>query len=156
MVAMAAMVILSACPGPEPEPGPETDPRDQIVGQKGNPQFNLQFTNEAQADLDLYVEDPQGNIINWSNIYSATGGQLDIDCLCDGCPNGPTENIFWPLDDSAPKGTYRYWVNYFGSCDVSNASSSFTVRVLKNGSIVDTKTGSLTAGSSTVWTYVHD
>lgn len=153
LVATSALIFFSACEPDDPNPDVPANP---IVGQQGNPQFNLHFTNEAQVDMDLYVEDPQGSIIYYANVSSASGGQLDVDCLCSVCPNGPNENIFWPLDDSAPKGTYRYWVEYFGSCDGSNASSTYTVRVIRNGSIVNTEIGTLSAGSTPVWTYVHD
>lgn len=148
LLATAALLSFTACVDPDPEP-----PEGPIVGQIGNPQFNLQFTNPEGVDLDLYVEDPAGNIIYYSNPTSNTGGELDIDCLCSYCPNGPNENIFWPLDGSAPEGIYKYWVNYYSACNESNASSSYTVRVLKNGSVVETKTGTLTSGRSNVWIY---
>ncbi|MEM9830926.1 MAG: hypothetical protein AAF944_09815 [Bacteroidota bacterium] len=153
--ALAVALILGAaqCEDPCEEDPSNCRPDDEIVGQKGDPQFNLQFTGDV--DLDLYVEDPAGNIIYYGNSYVQSGGQLDVDCLCGICPNGPNENIFWPTDGSAPRGTYRFWVEYFESCEISNVPSSYTVRVLENGRVVDTRTGNLSSGSTTVWTYTH-
>lgn len=140
-------IALIAC---EPEPEP-TIPG--LVGQPGDPRFNLQFTNSSDVDLDLYVQIPNGQIIYWGNSF-ASNGSLDVDCLCGLCPNGGNENIFWD-PGTAPSGTYKYWVEYFESCSGSAASSSFTLRVIKNNQIVDTQTGSLSQGKSQVWTHVQ-
>lgn len=108
-------------------------------------------------DLDLYVTDPNGVTIYYSNPYSSSGGALDIDCMCNDCSQGPNENIFWPEDDSAPKGTYRYWVEYYDSCNTSgNIASDFKVRVTMNRRVVATHEGTLTSGQSTVWTFVKN
>lgn len=128
-----------------------------LIGNPGNPRFNLQFTNSENVDLDLYVTDPNGVTIYYSNPYSSSGGALDIDCMCNDCSQGPNENIFWPEDDSAPKGTYRYWVEYYDSCTTSgNIASDFKVRVTMNRRVVATHEGTLTSGRSTVWTFVKN
>jgi hypothetical protein len=124
---------------------------ETFVGQDGNPRFNLQFTNSDNVDLDLYVKTPSGEIVYYGNPF-ADGGELDIDCLCSNCPNGPNENIFWE-NGTAPSGTYEYWVEYYSSCGSSGASSNFTLRLIKNGSVLQTKTGSLSSGESNHWTY---
>ncbi len=133
---IAFLLFLTACPIP-PEPDLPTD----IVGQIGNPQFNLQFTNGTVVDLDLYVQTPNGTIISYMN-RSGQGGQLDVDCLCGYCPNGPNENIYWEVG-SAPSGTYKFWVQYFGNCDGLDSQSDFTLRVINNGTIIQTYTGTL-------------
>jgi len=128
----------------------------QLVGHPGNPRFNLVFTNEENVDLDLYVIDPNGEKIYYGNTFSTSGGTLDVDCLCGDCTQGPNENIYWPEDGSSPSGVYQYWVEHFESCITSGSSSSFTLRVLQNGTIKDTKTGSLSSGSSTIWTFTKN
>lgn len=130
----------------------DDDGAADIVGSIGNPQFNLVFDNENNVDMDLYVRDPNGETIYFANSRSASGGELDVDCQCVSCPNGPNENIFWETG-SAPSGTYTYWVDYFGSCSGGSASSSYTLRVLQNGQIVETKTGSLSSGESQQWQF---
>ena len=153
VVITGSIILMNGCEQPDPEPEPE--PEREIVGQKGNPQFNLQFTNHVNVDLDLYVEDPSGEVIYYENPWSYSGGELDVDCLCGDCIQGPNENIFWPTDGSAPRGTYKYWVHYYGSCNGDSQSSNFTLRVIENGQVMETKTGTLSFGVSQVFTYQH-
>ena len=72
----------------------------------GDVQVTLTWDNEA--DLDLWVTDPAGERIGFSNPTSSSGGRLDVDDT-DGF--GP-ENIFWPTNQ-APPGTYRVEVHYY-------------------------------------------
>lgn len=145
--AMMATAAFHSCKKPEPV-------EEQLVGRPGNPRFNLQFDNEENVDLDLYVTDPRGETISYLNPYSNSGGELDVDCLCGNCFQGPSENIFWPEDDSAPRGRYRFWVEYYGQCNNGgNTASSYTVRVTMNRQVVATYQGTLSSGSSQVWIY---
>ena len=144
-------LLLSCSSDDDGGGGNNTDDLD-LVGQEGNPRFNLQFTNGDNVDLDLYVETPSGAVISYLNT-NADNGELDVDCLCGICPQGPNENIYWE-NGTAPSGTYRYWVDYYGSCDDSEASSNFTLRVIKNGQVLATKTGTLSSeGQSQEWTH---
>lgn len=72
----------------------------------GDVKFTLSW--DTDVDLDLYVAEPNGEIIWWQNRTSVTGGVLDVDDT-DGF--GP-ENIFWPTDQ-APVGTYTVWVEMY-------------------------------------------
>ncbi len=131
-----------------------SDPNDsELVGQDGNPRFNLIFTNPENVDLDLYVKTPSGAVIFYGNT-EADLGQLDVDCLCNDCPDGPNENIYWD-DGTAPTGTYEYWVDYYGYCSTANSESIYTIRVIKNGAVLATKTGTLTSGASAHWTFLQ-
>ncbi len=128
-----------------------------FVGNPGNPRFNLQFDNEINVDLDLYVRTPLGDVISYQNTYSSLSeGQLDIDCLCSNCPNGPNENIFFPLDGSSPKGIYEYWVDFYGDCNGPEVESNFTLRLIKINTILRTHEGKLSSGISEIWKYEHD
>lgn len=144
------LFTVTACPVPD-----DSVPSNEIVGHIGNPQFNLQFSNGTAVDLDLYVQTPNGSVISYLNPASQ-GGQLDVDCLCGNCPNGPNENIYWEVG-TAPSGTYKYWVQYYDSCDGSDISSNFTLRLINNGSIVQTYSGTLspTTVKSTVYSVVY-
>lgn len=149
IVLLSALVSLSSCG----ILGSDDDDDDgDIVGSLGYPQFNLTYDNEERADLDLYVRDPNGEIIFFGNTSSASGGQLDIDCMCSRCPDGPNENIFWK-SGAALTGTYEYWVDYFGSCGGSATSSNYTIRVMRDGQILETKTGSLDSGQTEEWEF---
>lgn len=129
-----------------------------LEGKPGNPRFNLQFTNEDNVDLDLYVTTPAGNTIYYNNLES-DGGTLDLDCLCGECLNGPNENIYW-LDGTAPKGTYTFWVEHYENCseDDNTSTSNFTLRLIKNNVILQKYTGTLSEDNnkSTVYTHVQE
>ncbi len=145
LVLSLALPMLTGC-------GPFSDA--PLVGADGNPRFNLYFTNEEQVDMDLHVIDPGGEEVYWNNTSSASGGNLDVDCLCTRCSQGPSENIYWP-DGAAPTGTYTFWAQYYGACDGNEgASSEFFVRVVRNGTVLNSYQGSMSAnGESTRWTF---
>jgi len=148
-------VVLNSCNKNDDDATPVPIPETVLVGQDGNPRFNLQFTNPENVDLDLYVKTPAGNTIYYANAL-ADGGTLDVDCLCDNCDLGPNENIFWE-NGTAANGNYTYWVTYYGDCGgAGSKTASFTLRVIKNGTILETKTGELSAvGESQHYTFAH-
>lgn len=115
-----------------------------LAGGDGELRFNLEFTNEANVDLDLHVLTPAGFEIYYDDKSDGQGGQLDLDCYCDHCDDGPYENVFWEYGSSPPSGTYTVAVDYFIFCEFSDtARSDYTLRVLVDGTIVETHTGSL-------------
>lgn len=124
-----------------------------LEGESGDPRFNMVFDNQFAVDFDLHVITPLGEHINFITRASASGGTLDVDCICV-CPD---ENIFFPLDGSAPKGTYQYWVNFFQACE-PDASANFTLRVLERNNIITVQEGTLTyeGENSPIWEYVND
>lgn len=148
LLVVFALALAVSCSKKDDE---TSDDEIELVGEDGDPRFNLKFTNEENVDLDLYVKTPNGTVISYLN-SSANGGKLDVDCLCDDCPQGPSENIFWEMG-TAPSGQYEYWVEYYGSCTGVSASSNFTIRVTRNGTVLSTNTGTLNSGKSTTWTH---
>lgn len=147
IVIIISALLFSSC---SKDSNPEQDDQP-LVGQDGNPRFNLQFSNHENVDLDLYVKTPNGSVISYSN-PTADLGTLDVDCLCGDCSLGPNENIFWE-NGTAPSGNFEYWVNYYDNCATSGSSSNFTLRVIRNGVVLVTKTGTLNAlGDSPHWT----
>lgn len=125
-----------------------------LAGNPGNPRFNLQFSNGQNVDLDLHVRTPNNTEIYFGNPYGQNGN-LDVDCICGSCGTTGNENIFW-TDGSAPGGTYKAWVYYYGDCGSSSATSNYTLRVLQNSTVVATYTGTLSATNrtSTEYTFV--
>ncbi len=97
--------------------------------QTGDVQVTL--TWHAEADIDLYVEDPNGDEVSYSNPSVPSGGQLDRDNLCGDFVMGRPENIYWPKD-GAPEGTYKVSVNYYADC-ASAGPVSWTVRTVVRG-----------------------
>jgi uncharacterized protein YfaP (DUF2135 family) len=150
LVLFAFFGVLLSCSSDDSEDSGDDGDDLELVGQEGNPRFNLQFTNGDNVDLDLYVETPNGETLFYGN-KMADNGELDVDCMCSSCPQGPNENIFWE-NGTAPSGTYKYWVNYYSGCG-GEASSDFTLRVIKNGTVLTTKTGTLSSGQTTEWTH---
>jgi len=84
----------------------------------GNLQISLAW--DTPTDQDLYVKDPSGTTIYYSNTSSSTGGQLDRDDV-DGF--GP-ENIFWA--SVAPDGEYEVLVDDFSD---SPSINNFTITI---------------------------
>lgn len=150
-----AIVVHQACTKDKCESQGYDD--KPLIGQSGTPRFNLNFSNEHSVDLDLYVQDPTNEIISFKNPKARSGGQLDVECICGGCPQGGNENIFWPKEKVAPKGLYKFWVEYYDRCGTSDFSGTqYTIRVTDSQGIVSTQTGLLSSGRSPVWTYSKD
>ena len=101
------------------------------TGGTGGLQVSLSFNNEK--DVDLYVIQPDGEIIYYGNkgsqIYDTVTGQyvywwgLDLDsnpaCNIDSIKN---ENVFYP-DTLIQSGTYQVWINMYSNCDTSLATT---------------------------------
>jgi len=71
----------------------------------GSIQVTLKWDNVN--DIDLWVEDPNGEIIYWNHMQSASGGYIDVD---NRVAYGP-ENIFWK--GVAIKGNYNVYVHHY-------------------------------------------
>jgi uncharacterized protein YfaP (DUF2135 family) len=119
----------------------------------GDVAFRLRWS--TAADLDLYVQEPNGNVIYYANRTSSTNGQLDIDsnAACGTASASPVENVYWPTG-TAPHGTYTFWANHYG-CGLSSA---FTLQVLRGvgGSVAASYSGNLAPyQDSTHYTFVY-
>ena len=95
-----AILLLGACASAGLEPG------------TGDVSFRLVW--KGTADLDLYVQDPNGEELSFVQRQSGSGGLLDIDCNAgpERICKHPIENVYWP-EGSAPEGLYRYRVEFF-------------------------------------------
>ena len=135
----AGAAVYVAQKGGEAEPTP--DPRPTPGGPGiGDVSFRLRWT--GPADLDLHVQEPNGNVINFLNPMSTTGGRLDVDSNAGCTPStAPVENIFWPTGQ-APRGTYLFSVFYFDQCNDGTAKP-FTLEVRRGSNIVETQTGTV-------------
>jgi hypothetical protein len=100
-------------------------------------QVSLSWNNGS--DQDLYVTDPSGETISYTNKQSRSGGALDRD---DTDGYGP-ENIYWL--NAAPDGTYQVKVDDYSNvpagttCYVTinspGKSKSFTVRTQSSSTV---------------------
>ncbi|MBW8012898.1 MAG: hypothetical protein FVQ83_16900 [Chloroflexi bacterium] len=107
----------------------------------GDVQITLTWDNSA--DLDLWVTEPSGEKIYFSNDISDTGGELDVD---DTNGYGP-ENIFWD-DGQAPSGDYLVQVDHFSGASGAN----YQVLVQINGETYNFS-GTISSGIDTVFTF---
>ena len=116
--------------------------------QSGPLSFRLQWS--SADDLDLYVLDPTGFLINWQVMESPSGGRLAEDV---GCAAPLTETTSW---SNPPRGSYVYWVAYpTGSCSTGRPAS-FTLTVSRGNSVVATQSGTVNlTGESTRFSYVN-
>lgn len=133
-------------------------------------QINLRFSNDK--DIDLHVEEPNGNMINYMSIFPYMAEEydkffewmddenisdeefeklfgrvgLDIDsnagCAIDGINS---ENIFFEKD-CMQKGKYNVYVNMFANCDPSIATN-YTIRVIYKGKEIASKEGRFEVGA---------
>lgn len=102
----------------------------------GQFQATLSWTNtsSSNADLDLHLFGPDNLHVYFGNEYSNDNSiALDVDWMEEY--GNATENIY--SLSSMPKGDYSVYVNGFSG----NLPKSFEVRIIRNGSIVNTIRG---------------
>jgi hypothetical protein len=124
----------------------DCDGSDLVVG-SGDIRVTLQWTStpSESVDMDLYVQDPNGDWVYWANPSVLSGGTLDRDDDQCGHPSQADgqsiENIHWPAG-SAISGTYTVDVHEYGIC-VGNTggSANWTVQVFVHGVLVLTESG---------------
>lgn len=75
-------------------------------------------TWDSDADLNLFVRDPAGRTVSWSNPHTANGGTLQIDSntQCQTPTAQPVEHIYYPPGSTLPDGQYQVWVWYQNVC----------------------------------------
>jgi hypothetical protein len=96
--------------------------------------LRISATWSDDTDLDLYVQTPSGETLNFRNRTGQHGGQFGKDdCLNNDCAsqNGFVETIRW--GQTPPDGTYEFWARNFNGdssagveFDVHNAGSRQT------------------------------
>jgi hypothetical protein len=113
----------------------------------GDVQILLSWNN--YNDLDLYCEDPNGEVVYFKNKKVSSGGQLDID-MNRGYPDSknPIENIYWPIN-GAPNGTYKVGLIYYAKHEPNINQTSYNIKVKYNGQ-VETYDGVISKENKTV------
>ena len=80
-------------------------------------------------DLDLYVKEPDGNMIHFSCKSSRkTGGKLDVDMnAVRGRTRTPVENVIYPSNEKMIEGVYLVYVHQYSKRET--VDSGFTVEI---------------------------
>lgn len=107
--------------------GADVDTPDLATGD-----VRVTLTWGDSADLDLAVQDPNGEEINYDQRSSSSGGQLDVDANsgCTVAVTAPAENVIWGTD--APSGQYVAQVSLYSDC-ASSGQHPFHLQVLVAG-----------------------
>ena len=104
------------CDRPNPNPVPpkkDTVKREvveePVVPSTGDVEITVYW--HSLLDVDLACVEPSGEKIYHDNLYSRSGGQLEIDMnyMRRHDANNPLEHIYWP-EGAAPRGTYEVLV----------------------------------------------
>lgn len=82
-----------------------------------------------EADLDLYVTDPQLETVYFANHKSKSGGQISADRRCGGDAVRIEEVQF----DVVLAGHYRVGIDYPEGCDGATGPAAHAVSVVYNG-----------------------
>jgi hypothetical protein len=118
-----------------------------LAGDLGTGDVQVTLVWSTVADLDLHVVDPFGEEVWFDDPLSSSGGELDVDMhsSCEGS-SSPVENVFWP-PGSAPRGSYRAMVHFYGACEGSD-TASFEVIVHLDGVERHRFEGTVTVGET--------
>ncbi len=111
--------------------------------QSGAIQITLAW--QTGADIDLYVTDPSGFVINYRDRESPTGGVLDHDARGDCVSGGDTiENVYWSTPQP-PRGQYMIELHYWGDCGVAGLTPA-QVSIAVGGQVVGVYNVTLSPG----------
>ena len=109
----------------------------------GAVQITMTWNNGS--DIDLFVREPDGDVLSHQRDRSARGGRFDYAGRgqCDSALEYPRiENVFWPLD-SAPAGEYELLLHRWGDCLDRATETQEAVTVLVSISVGGRRLGTL-------------
>lgn len=122
-------------------------PVSSVVVGTGDLQVSVSWN--TIADVDLYLQEPSGETISFTNTTSDAGGALDLDSNI-GCPEGAPQNENITYENVVPpSGEYTVLLDLFSTCGRVTTATDYvvTVRIADDvqtytGSLLDTTTGS--------------
>ena len=103
----------------------------------GSGLIQVTATWNSGADIDLYVIDPNEEVLSFQRRRALSGGHLDYDARgeCrDGQRHDRLENAVWATE--APRGTYKVRLHYLFECDSGAGLTTATVSVAVAGQVV--------------------
>lgn len=99
----------------------------------GNKTLLVRLAFGPEADLDLYVTDPQLETVYFANHRSKSGGQISADSRCGGDAIRIEEVRF----EVVLAGRYRVGIDYPEGCDGATEPAAHAVSVIYNGKRLD-------------------
>ena len=105
----------------------------------------LEWDNDN--DLNLFVREPSGRIISWSNPNPEASVQMQIDSntACETTSTDPVEYIYWDSETLPLDGEYQVWVWYQAGC-LNENPTTFTLTLSQQDQVIQTDTATLTVG----------
>lgn len=97
------------------------------------PFLQIQARWNTEDDLDLEINEPDREIVDWVTPRSDSG-RLNGDNNVDGCGaglNGGRENVLYDFNPNLEKGQYTFRLNHFQKC--SSGPTRWQVSVVKGG-----------------------
>ena len=92
----------------------------------GQGELKLTLLWDFAGDIDIHVQQPSGNWINYTQPRdAASGGYLDVDNVIGG--SGSAENIYW---ENPPKGHYKVWLHYYSPSQANGAAGRGAANVV--------------------------
>jgi hypothetical protein len=107
----------------------------------GAVQITMTWNNGS--DIDLFVREPDGDVLSHQRERSARGGHFDYAGRgqCDSAVEYPRiENVSWPLDE-APLGEYQLMLHRWGDCLDRGTETQDAVSVLVSIAVADRRLG---------------
>ncbi|MEL6270750.1 MAG: PPC domain-containing protein [Chloroflexota bacterium] len=91
---------------------------------------------QGSSDLNLFIREPSGRIISWSNPGEPVSGTLQIDSNTDCAiiSDEPVEHIYWDTETFPESGDYEIWVWYQDACG-REEPARFSFQLTVNGAI---------------------
>jgi hypothetical protein len=119
----------------QPPPATQIPPPPPPTG-TGHVEVTLDWEDVA-GDLDLYVTDPNGEVISKQHPSSASGGRLSAWDCCDPydalCALAPaSESVKWE-PNTAPSGEYTVEIRFDSTCDADTGQVEWTVGLFVDG-----------------------
>ncbi len=105
----------------------------------------LEWDNDS--DLNLFIREPSGRIISWSNPNPEPTVQMQIDSntACETISTDAVEYIYWNADAPPTDGEYQVWVWYQRAC-MSESPTTFTLTLSQQDQLLQTDTATLNVG----------
>lgn len=95
------------------------------------PRILVELTWDSPDDLDLRVEEPNGNVVSFRKPKTATGGRLIMDNNISNCGIDPVgrEQVRWGRPGSPLEGRYIVTVQHFNNCGTGPTNWALAVTI---------------------------